>query len=276
MEKTKAWKWLLIIGILLVAAYQISYKNKIYSYPPEYEINNFPLISQPDDISCGPTSIAMNLKLYGIEKDIEEIKTQAKTEWFDINGFKIGGTSPEYIKIAMSYFGIDCYVERGDMNTLKYYVSQNRPPIVLVRSSRETWHYVVVTGYTKDSIIISDPAGGEREVLNNEIFEGAWNFSNDLHGRSMTIPCPVCEGDGKIWDNWGPLGICDTCGGSGEQIDLYKILVEFGDAKGYTMIIPRKSYETNSNIQDQQQQLSQGKTAWSNQKIMSRKLCGSV
>ncbi|MDX1401545.1 MAG: C39 family peptidase, partial [Kiloniellales bacterium] len=240
MAKTKAWKWLLIIAVMMFAAYQIGIQQQTYTFPPSYEIEDFPLIAQPDQITCGPTSIAMVLKHYGLTRSVDEVKVKTKTEWFDIDGNKIGGTSPEYIKIAMNHFGVPSTLEKGDLAKLKYYISQNRPPIALVRSGKRTWHYVVVVGYTKNTIITADPGGGVREVLPLDDFMGAWEFSKDLYGRDMSVDCRVCGGDGKIWDNLGPLGVCDTCGGSGKVPDLFWILVAMGDANGYTIIVPKE------------------------------------
>jgi hypothetical protein len=274
MKKTKAWKWAVIIGVLILAAYQYT---QDYKHPTEYEIQDFHLIEQPDGITCGPTSVTMVLKHYGITQTVDAVKEVAKTELFEFKGQKIGATTPEYIDLAMDEFGISSNIVAGSIKKLKYYISQNRPPIVLVRSSKQTWHYVVAIGYTPYEIIIADPGWGQRRVIPLGIFQAAWEFNSDLRGTDLSTTCPICEGDGMWWDNLGPLGKCSTCGGSGTLPDVYKTMVELGEAKGYTMIIPKEPFNENkSNLPNQRQQLPQNETAWSRKESMSREFLWSM
>jgi hypothetical protein len=238
MKKTKTWKWVLIIGVLVLAAYQIQRSLYRPSCPAKYEIENFPLFAQPDGVSCGPTSLKMLLKYYGQDHPLEEIRKHTKTDWYMEGDVEIGGTTPEYMEIALEHYGVEATMLTSDMDKLKWYVSQKRPPVAMVRSGDKTWHWVVVTGYTEDTIITSDPGGGEREILGATQFEKAWNFTSDLYGRDVTKSCPACGGDGQIVDWAGPFGICDVCGGNGKLPDWHSILIELGEAKGYILIVP--------------------------------------
>lgn len=240
-NKKTVWKWIPLIAILILAAFEIERQlNFIPDYPKSHEIKNFPLYDQPDGITCGPTSLKMVLEHYGENCTIEELKKKAKTELFKFKGKEIGGTAPDQMKVALDHFGVPCKLMRADMDQLKQFVSEGRPPIALVRSSRQTWHWVVVIGYTENKIITADPAGGVREVLPDEDFEGAWKFTHDLYGRSMSVKCAACKGTGYYRKWLGPFGKCDICGGSKEMPDMFWILVELGEAEGYTIVVPKE------------------------------------
>ena len=82
----------------------------------------------------------------------------------------------------MDKFGIPSTMQKGRLIDIKYYVSQNRPIIVLLRSGYQYWHYVVVIGYTETKLTIADP-GGYKHDMDNETFLNAWNFYADMQGR---------------------------------------------------------------------------------------------
>lgn len=239
MNKVKDWKWLPFLLILLGLAYYLDSENEKRQHPDEFEIKNFPLYAQPDGVSCGPTSLRMVLKYYGQDLTLNEIRKQTKTDLYVRNGVEIGGTIPKHMEVALDRFGVSAYIETCDIEKLKWYVSQGRPPCAMVRSGTRYWHWVVVTGYTKDTIITSDPVG-ERVEMPIEQFKNAWNFTSDLYGRDMTIKCPICGGDGLMWDWAGPFNKCDVCGGSGCLPDLWWFLVEMGEAKGHIVIVPKE------------------------------------
>ena len=233
----KTWKWIIILGVFLAIIYQAE-QLITKPFPLAYEIENFPLFAQSDGISCGPTSLRMLLKHYGKSLDLAEIRKQTKTDYYVKDDIEIGGTMPEYMEVALEHFGVSARLVTANVDKLKWYVSQDRPPVALVRSGDKYWHWVVIIGYIEDTIIIADPGGGKREVLPAKQFENAWNFTSDLSGRDLTKKCPICKGLGKMHTNLGPFGICDLCGGSGSLPDWYWILVELGEAKGYTIIVP--------------------------------------
>lgn len=247
MKKTKTWKWLFLIVVMLAGMWQLN--NAVADhYPPEHEINGVEGIKQPDAVTCGPTSVAMVLKRYGYDVGPMAVAKVAKTHLFKSENIEISGTLPKYVQISLEHFGVPCQVEReSNMHNLRRYVSKDRPVVVLVRSSNLTWHYVVVVGYDKDSIIIYDPWDGKRHVMSNKVFEGSWNFTMDMEGNDTTQPCPICGGDGVLWDDFswlGPFVKCDVCGGNGKRPDWLWLLMEMGEAKGYTLIVPDLSFES--------------------------------
>jgi predicted double-glycine peptidase len=200
---------LLILAVILVTI-SILRLLQDYDHPDSHVIPNFPLIAQPDQITCGPTSVTMVLLKYGKKVDLDSVKRQTKTEFFQWNGNPIGGTTPEYIEEALKHFGVDADMKGASLDQLKYYISQDRPCIVLVRSGDTLWHYVVVVGYDKDRIEVADPAGGQRYKMKTSQFMGAWQFKTDMEGNPTT----------------GPLA------------DALLFLVRSGEAKTQTLIVP--------------------------------------
>jgi hypothetical protein len=236
--KTKTFIWLVIIAAAIIIAHQIDERTKTRFYPANYEIKDFPLCVQPDGLTCGPTAIKMVLKYYGHEVELKEIRKKAKTDLYVKNGIEVGGTQPEYERIAMEDLGVPCKIKSIDINFLKFFVSQNKPVITCVRSGGRLWHWVVVIGYTPDSIIIADPGDGSRQTLPTNRFENAWSFVSDLDGTDLTNSCKACNGTGYWSDVLGPLGKCAVCDGTGKQPDWYCVLVEWGELRGHVAVIP--------------------------------------
>jgi predicted double-glycine peptidase len=237
MKKSKKWRWVVILAIFLGVTYQIQ-QFATGSFPPVYEIKNFPLFTQPDGISCGPSSLKMLLEHYGKPLNLDLIRKQTRTDYYIKDDIEIGGTTQEYMTAALEYFDVPATMMTADIDNLKWYVSQGRPPAALVRSGDKYWHWVVVIGYTEDTVITADPGGGKRKVLPTKQFENAWNFTSDLHGRDLTKKCLVCGGSGTINEYLGPFGICDLCGGLGKLPDWYWILVALGESRGYVIVVP--------------------------------------
>jgi len=202
-------KWSLLATVLLIVVLSFNYEQLLsVQYPDSFYIKNFPLLEQPDQITCGPTSVAMLLQHYGKDTTIQQAKEMAKTEWFSYKDQVIGMTSPDFIRVALRRFGVQAQMQRTTLPHLKYYISQSRPPVVLVRSSDKTWHYVVAIGYDEKKIYLADPAWGKVRAVSIDQFERAWNFTSDLRGSDF----------GKL--------------------DYWKLAVETSDVRGYTLIVP--------------------------------------
>jgi ABC-type bacteriocin/lantibiotic exporter with double-glycine peptidase domain len=199
----------LIASVILVSL--LIYRSlEDFSYPTSYSISDFPLMSQPDEITCGPTTVAMLLEKYNKHASIEQIKKVARTEIIRWKGRPIGGTSPEYVAEALNAFGVSSSMVAATLEKLKFYVSQDRPCIAFVRSGYTTWHYVVVVGYDEEFIEIADPSGGRRYKLETRKFMGAWTFETDMNGTNMSV----------------------------RLADIALFLVQTGEAKSQTLIVP--------------------------------------
>jgi hypothetical protein len=233
-------KWVVYtMAVLTIGMFVWWHWPQSYNYPPQYEIEGFRFVEQPDHITCGPTSALMLLRRYGKEVELAEVQSQTKTKWLTYKGEPIGLTSPDYISRAVSYFGVSAHLRHGDLSQLKYLVSQRKPVIVLLRSGKLTWHYVVVIGYTHETIITADPSGGYRDELPVKHFLGAWTFLTDMEGTGVVGDCPACRGTGHwLWFDFGPFSICEVCGGAGKQPDYAGAVVRTAEVYPYTMIIP--------------------------------------
>lgn len=212
----------LVIGILLYG------KLTERDHPDEYYIPFDTLISQPDDITCGPTSATMVLNRYGKNLTVDEVQKITKTRWITYKGKNYGTTAIDYMAIGLRHFGLPAKVTTGNIHNLKYYVSQNKPVIVVLRSGTYLWHYVVVIGYDKDNIQVADPGGGTKYNIPTPTFINAWNYSSDMDGNKVGYDCPACQGNGCI--------ICLWTGRIDPFLDLYRK----SDVPRYTMIVPHQ------------------------------------
>lgn len=179
----------IILAILAVIGISVAtYKSDVFlNGPKTHTVENFPLVEQPDQITCGPTSALMLLKHYGNDTvTLDQVKSHSKTHWFDYGGDPIGMTAPDVLASALNKLGLPCEMMKGSVVHLKEMISKNRPPIVLVRSGEYTWHYVVAMGYNEESIIVADPGWGMRRTLKNEHFYGTWSFTTDMSGEEAT------------------------------------------------------------------------------------------
>lgn len=153
------------------------------THPAQYEIPFSSLARQPDDITCGPTSVAMVLKHYGKDVPVDEIKKVTKTVWYTRNGTDFGMTAPELLRSALETYGYSARLKYGGLDTLKHFVSMGKPCIVLLRSDEYTWHYVVVVGYKDSKVMFANPTYGEIQGISEHNFSRAWTWTGDIQGR---------------------------------------------------------------------------------------------
>jgi hypothetical protein len=221
---------ILVAVVIYLHLREFNYQGKDYN-----ELKNFPLISQPDNVTCGPTACQMVLKYYGKEISIDDIRKQAKIDLWTQGDKKIGGALPVFIKIALNHYDVPCKLEYGNLDKLKFYIDQERPSIVLVRSDSFMMHWVVVIGYTQKEIIIAEPGNGTRCVLDNDTFKGCWTFKTDMEGIDPYVICPICKGKGYILNKI--IGKCDLCVGIG-KIDPMAPILRMFEIHENTMITP--------------------------------------
>lgn len=234
-----AFKKILPFLFILAALFISSYGVVVRDFPEKHEIKDFDCLVQPDGITCGPTSTLMVLRRYGYDMELDDVKRHTRTHWFSYDGEPVGMTVPDYVVIGMRRIGLKVNLRRGDLRLLKHYVGQNRPCIVLLRSSYTTWHYVVVVGYTQHMILFADPGCGRVISVTTQQFIDAWNFTKDMDGCHVTAECRLCTGTGK-WLKFPPID-CEFCGGTGRKPDLMCGIVKAADVRPYTMIVPETS-----------------------------------
>lgn len=173
-----------IISAVLFLALVIGVSSWIgKSHPPSYKIDLNHLIQQPDDITCGPTSVSMLMYFYNLNVSVDDVKKITKTVWYTWSGRDIGMTSPNLVLSALKYFGFNSKIKYGKIIDLKHTISSGKPCIVLVRSGEWNWHYVLICGYDKDYIFFANPSTGEIQGLSTDEFYASWSWNADLRGR---------------------------------------------------------------------------------------------
>lgn len=235
------------------------------------DLADFPLYKQPDEISCGPTSCAMVLKYYGKSAGIGPLKTKAGTRFYEAGTRRFGMTMPGGIVNALNAYGLSASIAKGSVDEIARLVDQDRPPILLVRSGEDTWHYVVAVGYDArppTQIKLADP-GGSAYFIDAAALNGAWQFSSDLNGKEIVARrCRTCGGEGKVAKGWTTCAFCSgtgkisgfgfsrkcdachgkgkwtsggvtcrLCGGDGRETDYFRKAVESAQVTGHTMIV---------------------------------------
>ncbi len=173
----------ILFGFILIAVGA----TKERSHPDAYLVPFLDVVQQPDDITCGPTSVAMLVGHYkGLKVSVDEVKNYTRTVWYSKNGNDFGMTAPSFIQEGLKQYGIESIVKQGDLDRLKHFVGMGKPCIVLVRSAEWNWHYVVVVGYGGGIIYFANPASGSVEGLSEKEFYNAWSWSGDIHGRDCS------------------------------------------------------------------------------------------
>jgi len=230
-------KWI-IRSICLGIIFWLIFGYKL-EFPDHYLIDDFPLVEQPNQITCGPTSVYMTLLYYRKDVTLNEVITNTKTQWFSYKKNPIGMTEPFGIIQSLRNYGLNPAIQSGDIAWIKYYIGKNKPVIVLVRSGKKVWHYMVAIGYTENEIIFANPATGKEKTLTLDHFLGSWSFRTDLSGKFLGHQCFFCKGRGIFFIAGKPLMLCDVCGGKGE-VDHLVSFMKTCEVYPYTMIVPNR------------------------------------
>jgi hypothetical protein len=165
----------------------------------------------------------MLLQYYGIDVEIEDVKKTAGTRLLKIGGDEIGFTWPSKMREALLEHGLEADLMReASLRDVAGLVEANRPPIMLVRSSPRTWHYVVAVGHRDgERFRMADPLGKEY-WLDADTLGRSWAFDGDLRGNpTLGLPCRLCGTRGRV----GFLP-CAVCAGDGHLPDFRRTVVE--------------------------------------------------
>ena len=199
-------------GIVLIKGLSIPYGQSL----PNKGGNAFIPLQQPTDETCGPTSLEMVLHYYG--------KWVTMGEIFDKGGIHTVyfGTTPSEMKQALNKLGVPARYHDEDTSGyssfplahLRTYVSQNRPPCILIRVP-EGYHWVVVVGYnTKtNEFLLADPGprnpdgSGEFWWVSQDNLKNAWNFERDLEGGRTSFSRGFNYGFDLDWIDLATLAV---------------------------------------------------------------------
>jgi hypothetical protein len=201
-------------------------------YPNSHQLKDFlKFEKQPDDITCGPTCASMVVSYYGKNVNCSDLESYVLSK-ATLAGRRFGFSLPAGISKGLRHYDVKNRILRGNINELKWHVSNNKPTIVLLRSANDLWHYVVVIGYTQNDICIADPDNGKKEWMLKDVFLRSWSFKSDMEGNPVGNLCWLCKGSGSFL--YLP---CDVCLGSG-YMDGYRSAILSAGIYSYTMIVP--------------------------------------
>lgn len=135
-----------------------------------------PYFKQPAEYYCGPTSLQMVLAFFGIKKSAAELATLADTN-------EAIGTWHRNMANAARSSGCFVYQNKNaDFDTLRSFLRKGYPVIVHLLMPEwpagkwgewDRYHYVVVTGLRRFTVLINDPWLGVVEMPRKE-FVARW------------------------------------------------------------------------------------------------------
>ena len=163
----------LINGLVIDKSRMVQYvrKGKVIANSFKYYGDNHFLLLDQFKNTCGTTSAEMVLHYYGKEVGQAEIWDKGGVHNVEAGSF------PWEIVDALNGLGVPATRDtRGTFESLKYYVRENRPPIVLLRFE-DFLHYVVVVGYNdQGDFLIADPNNVFRWLSSDEMWLG-WSLN---------------------------------------------------------------------------------------------------
>ena len=129
---------------------------------------DLPIGRQTFDFDCGAKALQLIMAYYGIDIREDELIKKLKTD-------KYGTSVKNMISVAKKK-GFQIFAKSGvSVETLKKYIDENHPVIVLVQAwaerymTLEDWkediedgHYVIIIGYSDNIIVFEDPASFRR------------------------------------------------------------------------------------------------------------------
>jgi ABC-type bacteriocin/lantibiotic exporter with double-glycine peptidase domain len=128
-----------------------------------------PYFKQKKNHTCGPASIKMVFRFFGLHAREAELARVMKTK-------KEGTEHSGLIMIARKN-GFYCYVhENASLNQVKHFIDLGLPVIVnYLEPDSEEGHYAVVVGYGLRRIVLNDPWNGKEFKIFLKDFEIRWN-----------------------------------------------------------------------------------------------------
>ncbi len=140
-----------------------------------------PYFKQKKDYTCGPASLKMVLRFFGMNEREDAISRNVKTN-------ENGTRHMPIINFARKK-GFYCFVHEGSgMNHIKHFIDQGLPVIVnYIEPSSNEGHYSVVVGYNDNSVIMRDPWNGKEFKVNKDSFIERWHDSHKGYKCSRWI-----------------------------------------------------------------------------------------
>jgi uncharacterized protein YvpB len=156
--------------------------RKIKTFESRRKLLQFPRVEQPDNSTCGHTSIVMIAQYYGASYKVDDIRQMVSQKE------NSEGLSPETILKIASQLRFKAKVENGlSFEAIKTYINNDTPVIIELQSLEEPsqnhdweneWengHYVVAIGYTLENLIFADPQSFLKSYLSYEELLPRWH-----------------------------------------------------------------------------------------------------
>lgn len=133
------------------------------------KIKGVPYFRQKKNHTCGPASMKMVFRFFGLHAKEAELAKTMKTK-------KEGTEHWPLINIARKK-GFYCYVhEKASLNQLKHFIDLGLPVIVNYVEPRDNeGHYAVVIGYGVRGIVLHDPWNGKEFKIEFKEFVRRWS-----------------------------------------------------------------------------------------------------
>ncbi|MGH9335873.1 MAG: C39 family peptidase, partial [Vicinamibacteria bacterium] len=145
----------------------VSYRVEPAEIPaPEAVVLDVPFLPQ-GRLLCGGASVAMVLRYWG-ESDIyaEDFRELIRED--------AGGISTRDLVGAVRERGWRAFPIRADFEMVRVHLSRGRPLVLLLRASSNTFHYVVVTGYAGEDLVLHDPSVGPGRLRSFDEVRESW------------------------------------------------------------------------------------------------------
>lgn len=131
-------------------------------------IPGVPFFAQ-EDYQCGPSSLAGIINFWGVKVTLQEIVDKIYSKSAQ------GTLDVDMIRFSEKY-GLASHKYKGGIDDLKNKIDKGYPLIILVDfgvSSYQRTHYMVVVGYTKDSVIVNSGKENLKPLSFSELI-GLW------------------------------------------------------------------------------------------------------
>ena len=137
-----------------------------------------PFIRQEKN-GCGAASIAMVMQYWHRQQPGQAEIPDAGEIQRALYSRRAHGIYASDVERYLQQHGFRTFAIRGEWSDLQQHLEKGRPLIVALRSGRDDFHYVVVTGLEQDVVMKHDPA--ERRLLKQHRgdFERDWKASGN-------------------------------------------------------------------------------------------------
>ncbi len=117
---------------------------------------------------CGPASLSIVLKYYGINKNQDELKKLLGSTYLT------GTKNKKMVKVAREFNLKAKYETNSSINEIKRMLSKKIPPIIGWFSPENVSHYSVIKGIDKSNIFVVDPGLNKTRKMKIKEFEKNW------------------------------------------------------------------------------------------------------